>query len=64
MAAPEKNRSGRVAAWFFTETEPTQFVSVDGKQIKGIWIKNDYDPHTNYRTIYTYEWTMTALPPE
>jgi hypothetical protein len=55
---------GSVGAWFFTETEPTQFVSVDGKQIKGIWIKNDYDPYTNYRTTYTYEWTMTALPPE
>ena len=53
-----------VASWFFTETEPLQQVSNDGRQIKGYMLKSEHDPHTNYRRIFTYNWTMTALPLE
>jgi hypothetical protein len=49
-------------SWFTTETEPTQEVSDDGKTIKGSYTRTDVsDDLTN---VYTWEWTMTALPPE
>lgn len=48
--------------WFTTETEPTQEVNADGKSIKGGFSRTVEDNMT--KNVYTWTWTMKALPPE
>jgi hypothetical protein len=60
-----KSSLGTIAHWFSTETAPVQQISADGQTIKGSFVYTQIDTGPLWhRTVITYTWTMTALPPE